>query len=38
MQRLQIDGEDLTYKEFVKFETLHNALEVMVDFDHMMSS
>ena len=38
LQRYAIDGEDLTWRNFVKYETLYNELEVLVNYDHMMSS
>jgi diacylglycerol kinase family enzyme len=31
-----IDGEILSFQKFVKFESVPEALEVLVDFDHMM--
>lgn len=37
ISRYAIDGEDLSWRNFVKFETLYNELEVLVDFDYMMS-
>ncbi|CDW81011.1 diacylglycerol kinase [Stylonychia lemnae] len=35
-QRYHIDGEDLTFKDFVKFECLYGALEIIVDYDFIM--
>ena len=35
-QRLAIDGEDMIFEKFVKFETLHNELEIIVDYDKYM--
>jgi hypothetical protein len=33
-----IDGEDLFYENFVKFEVEKQGLEVIVDFDYLMES
>ena len=31
-----MDGEDLFFNEYIKFETLYNELEVILDYDFMM--
>eukprot|EP00347_Sterkiella_histriomuscorum_P012216 403369450 len=36
IQRYSVDGEDLLFREFVKYETLAGELEVIVDFDYLM--
>ena len=33
-----VDGEDLTWNNFVKYETLYNELEVLADFDYIMKA
>lgn len=34
--RFACDGEDLLFTDYVKFETLYNELEVILDYDYMM--
>ena len=36
LKRLACDGEDLVFRNFAKFETLHNELEIIVDYDKFM--
>jgi len=36
VQDINIDGEDLLFKNFVKYECIHNAIEVVCDFEYMV--
>ena len=36
IQNVMIDGEDLTFKRFVKMECLREELEVIVDMNHLI--
>ncbi len=31
-----LDGEDLSFLDFVKFETVANGIDILVDYDYMM--
>ena len=35
-QNFHIDGEDLVYDDFVKFECIQGAIEIIVDYDFIM--
>ncbi|CDW74738.1 transcriptional regulator [Stylonychia lemnae] len=37
LQLYAIDGEVFHFRDFVKYETLHNEIEVIVDFDYLMN-
>ena len=34
-QDINIDGEDLVFKKFVKYECLHQEIEFIVDFKYV---
>ena len=37
-QEINIDGEDLTFTNFAKYEVLPSALDIIVDFDNIINN
>ena len=35
LQRVNVDGEDLLFKDFVKFEVIPGGIDFIVDFDYI---